>query len=69
MSTSQLTGKGLACHLIECLQTFGLSRMDIRTNLCGTAFDGQYVKCDGIRELKKDLNIENKTVTSTWEAS
>ena len=64
---SELTGKGLACHLIECLETFGLSRMDIRTNLCGTAFDGQYIKYNVNRKLKKDLNIENKTVPGTWD--
>ena len=40
---SDLTGKGLACHLIKGLETFGLSRINIRTNICGTAFDGQYI--------------------------
>ena len=61
-----LTKQGLASHLIQCLVMFGLNKMQIRANIIGMAFDGQYIKMGVNKELCRQLNIE-KEVPNTWD--
>ena len=41
---NDVTGKGIASHLIETLESFGIDRIYQRENLAGCAMDGQYIK-------------------------
>ena len=61
-----VTSKGLAKHLIQCLEMLGLSKMQIRAYLIGMAFDGQYVKMGVDKEVCKELNVE-KQIPNTWD--
>ena len=59
-----LSGKGLAAHLIETLESFGLDEAYQRGHLSGCAMDGQYVKLKIDEHLK---NIFMKNCHLTWD--
>ena len=60
------TSQGLACHILDCLEMFGISRIQTRENLIGMAFDGQYINMGVDKEICRELNIE-KVMPSTWD--
>ena len=55
---ADVTSPGLAKHIIDCLEMFGINRVHTRENLIGMAFDGQYINMGVDKEICKQLNIE-----------
>ena len=59
------TGKGLTESILNTCHKFGFDSNFLRNNLVGMAFDGQYIKLGVEKHMKKELVLEDLSVS--WD--